>query len=44
VNEKTTWESLYQNRHNIRQMDGWTILYILKQKKTNREQEQELVY
>jgi hypothetical protein len=44
VNEKTEWESLYQNHHNTHQMDGRTILYNLKQKKTNREQEQRLVY
>jgi hypothetical protein len=35
VNEKTEWESLYQNRHNTRQTDGRTILYNLKKKKTN---------
>jgi hypothetical protein len=35
VNEKTEWESLYQNHCNTRQMDGRTILYNLKQKKMN---------
>jgi hypothetical protein len=44
VNKKMEGGSLYQNRHNTRQTDGRTILYTLKQKKTNREQEQELVY
>jgi hypothetical protein len=44
VNEKMKWESLYQNRRNTHQMDGRTILYNLKQKKTNREQELRLVY
>jgi hypothetical protein len=44
VNKKTEGGSLYQNRHNTRQTDGRTILYTLKQKETNREQEQELVY
>jgi hypothetical protein len=36
-NEKTEWESLYQNRCNTRQMDGRTILYNLKKRKTNQE-------
>jgi hypothetical protein len=44
VNEKTEWESLYQNHCNTRQTDGRIILYNLKQKKMNREQEQRLVY
>jgi hypothetical protein len=44
VNKKMEGGSLYQNHHNTCQMDGRTILYTLKQKKTNREQEQELVY
>jgi hypothetical protein len=44
VNKKTEGGSLYQNRHNTRQTDGRTILYTLKKKKLNREQEQELVY
>jgi hypothetical protein len=35
VNEKTEWESLYQNHHNTRQTDGRTILYNLKKKKMN---------
>jgi hypothetical protein len=35
VNEKTEWESLYQNRRNTRQMDGRMILYNLKKRKTN---------
>jgi hypothetical protein len=29
VNEKTKWESLYQNRRNIRQTDGRMVLYNL---------------
>jgi hypothetical protein len=29
VNEKMKWESLYQNRRNIHQTDGRTILYNL---------------
>jgi hypothetical protein len=37
VNEKTEWESLYQNHHNTHQTDGRTILYTLKKKKMNRE-------
>jgi hypothetical protein len=44
VNEKTEWGSLYQNRRNTRQTDGRTILYNLKKKKLNQEQEQRLVY
>jgi hypothetical protein len=44
VNEKMEGESLYQNRHNTHQTDGRTILYTLKKKKLNQEQEQELVY
>jgi hypothetical protein len=44
VNEKTEGESLYQNRRNTRQTDGRTILYTLKKKILNQEQEQELVY
>jgi hypothetical protein len=44
VNKKTEGGSLYQNRRNTRQTDGRTILYILKKKKLNQEQEQELVY
>jgi hypothetical protein len=44
VNQKTEGESLYQNRRNTRQTDGRTILYTLKKKKLNQEQEQEFVY
>jgi uncharacterized protein (DUF1501 family) len=44
VNMKTEGGSLYQNRRHTRQTDSRTILYTLKQKKTNREQEQELDY
>jgi hypothetical protein len=44
VNKKTEGESLYQNRHNTHQTDGRTILYNLKQKKLNQEQEQRFVY
>jgi hypothetical protein len=44
VNEKTEWGSLYQNRRNTRQTDGRMILYNLKKKKLNQEQEQELVH
>jgi hypothetical protein len=44
VNKKTEGESLYQNRRNTCQMDGMTILYILKKKKLNQEQGQELVH
>jgi hypothetical protein len=44
VNKKMEGGFLYQNRRNTRQTDGRTILYTLKQKKTNREQEHELVY
>jgi hypothetical protein len=44
VNKKMEGESLYQNCRNTHQMDGRTILYTLKKKKLNREQEQELVY
>jgi hypothetical protein len=36
--------SLYQNCRNTRQTDGRTILYNLKKKKLNKEQEQELVH
>jgi hypothetical protein len=43
VNEKTKWESLYQNCCNARQTDGRMILCNFKQKKElNQEQEQEL--
>jgi hypothetical protein len=44
VNKKMEGESLYQNCHNTCQTDGRTILYTLKQKKTNQEQGQELVH
>jgi hypothetical protein len=44
VNKKTEGESLYQNRRNTHQTDGRTILYTLKKKKLNQEQEQRLVY
>jgi hypothetical protein len=44
VNTKTEGESLYQNHSNTHQTDGRTILYTLKKKKLNREQEQKLVY
>jgi hypothetical protein len=36
VNEKTEWESLYQNRHNTCQTDGRMSLYNLKMKSRNR--------
>jgi hypothetical protein len=44
VNKKTEGESLYQNCRNTHQTDGRAILYILKQKKLNQEQEPRLVY
>jgi hypothetical protein len=44
VNKKTEGESLYQNRCNTHQTDSRMILYTLKKKELNREQEQELVY
>jgi hypothetical protein len=44
VNTKMEGESLYQNCHNTHQMNGRTILYTLKKKKLNQEQEQRLVY
>jgi RNase H-fold protein (predicted Holliday junction resolvase) len=44
VNKKMEGESLYQNHRNTRQTDGMTILYILKKKKLNQEQGQELVH
>jgi hypothetical protein len=44
VNKQTEGGFLYQNHYNIRQTDGRTILYISKQKKTNREQELKLVH
>jgi hypothetical protein len=44
VNRKTEGESLYHNHRNTYQTDGRTILYTLKKKKLNQEQEQELVY
>jgi hypothetical protein len=44
ANEKTEWESLYQNRCNTHPMAGRTILYNSKKKKTNQEQERKLVH
>jgi hypothetical protein len=43
VNKKMEEESLYQNHHNTHQTDGRTILYTVKKKKLNQEQEQRLV-
>jgi hypothetical protein len=44
VNKKTEGESLYQNCRNTHSTDGRTILYTLKKKKLNQEQELRLVY
>jgi hypothetical protein len=44
MNGKMEGGSLYQNHRNTRQMDSRMILYILKQKKMNQEQELKLVH